>query len=101
MTVLRPIVVHRGLRRNVDVGGFATTRGFEIAAYVGDSGAPESALDGIPVVTHAHWREHLHEIPSIVTALDPLERRAMAARIAADSGAFASLGRASARLRGP
>ena len=53
MSVLRPIVVHRGLRRNVDVGGFATARGFEIVAYVDDSGAPESALDGIPVVSHA------------------------------------------------
>jgi acetyltransferase-like isoleucine patch superfamily enzyme len=95
MPVLRPIVVHRGPRRNVAVGEFAAARGFEIVAYVDDDTAPEPAVDGIPVVSHATWRERLREIPIIVTALEPLERRAIAARIAAAGGAFATIGRAS------
>jgi acetyltransferase-like isoleucine patch superfamily enzyme len=94
MPVLRPVVVHRGPRRNVAVGAFAAVRGFAIVAYVDDTPARESALDGIPVVSHATWRERLREIPSIVTALDPLERRAMAERIAAEGGGFAAIGRA-------
>jgi acetyltransferase-like isoleucine patch superfamily enzyme len=98
MPVLQPVVVHRGPRRNVAVGGFAAARGFEIVAYVHDSTARESALDGIPVVSHATWRERLREIPSIVTALEPLERRAMAERITAEGGAFAAIGRASAAI---
>ena len=95
MPVLRPVVVHRGPGRNVAVDGFAAARGFEIVAYVHDTAAREAVLDGIPVVSHATWRERLRETPSIATALDPVERRAMAERISAEGGAFAVLGRAS------
>jgi hypothetical protein len=48
MPVLQPVVVHRGPRRNVAVGGFAAARGFEIAAYVDDTTARESVRPALP-----------------------------------------------------
>jgi sugar O-acyltransferase (sialic acid O-acetyltransferase NeuD family) len=89
----QPVVVHRGPRRNFAVGGFAESRGFAIVAYVDDAGEERPAIDGVPVVTFAAWRERLREIPSVVTALDPAVRRALAERIAAEGGAFATIAR--------
>jgi UDP-3-O-[3-hydroxymyristoyl] glucosamine N-acyltransferase len=88
------VVLHRSARRNVDIDGFAAARGLAIVAYV-DAGCVEqpTAFGGVPVVSFAAWCKGLREIPSIVTAVDPAERRALAERIAAAGGAFATLGR--------
>jgi hypothetical protein len=92
----QPVIVHRGPRRNFVDDGFAAARGLAIVAYVDDTGAEQrSAIDGVPVVTFAAWRERLREIPSLVTALDPAIRRALAERIAVEGGAFVTMGRSS------
>jgi sugar O-acyltransferase (sialic acid O-acetyltransferase NeuD family) len=88
------VVVHRGSHRSFAVGALAAARGLDIVAYVNESGEDQrAAIDGVPSVTFAMWRERLLDIPNIVTALDPAERRKLAERIADAGGTFATMDR--------
>jgi hypothetical protein len=74
------VFVHSGRGRNVEIERFAASFDVAIAARVGQD-------------DFAAWRAHAGEAPSIVTALDPQERRALAERILAAGGTIATLAR--------
>jgi UDP-3-O-[3-hydroxymyristoyl] glucosamine N-acyltransferase len=83
----QPVIVHLGLQENACAA--TAVPGSEIVAYVGERN--RIADDGRPVITFSEWRERLHDVPSIVTALDPAVRRAMTEKIAAAGGTFAAV----------
>jgi sugar O-acyltransferase (sialic acid O-acetyltransferase NeuD family) len=95
----RHIFVHRGPGRNFDIERLAATRDFTIVAYVDDVLEKEGQLDGgIPIIDFDTWLAREREIPNLATPLDPGERRKLAHRIAAQRGAFATIGRSSASI---
>lgn len=87
----RPIVLHRGPGHSVGIEAFIQAQGWTVVAYV-DEVSPDGAAtaEGVPIVPFATWRERMREVPSLVTVLDPFERRAIADRIHAAGGRIAA-----------
>lgn len=65
-------------------------RNHHIVAYIDDH-HPGGELAGAPVVTFDEWQVRFREIPVIVTIGEPRARRALAERIEAAGGRFASM----------
>ena len=91
--MLRSIVVHRGASGNFTIDAIAHAQGVKIEAYVDDRDSSDS-YGIVPVVSYATWCERMREIPSVVTALDPAERRAIVERLRAAGGNVATFPRA-------
>jgi UDP-3-O-[3-hydroxymyristoyl] glucosamine N-acyltransferase len=88
----RPIVVHRGPGGNVAFDTLAGARDWTVVAYVDHDGPDRSAdVGGVPVVSFTTWREQMHDVPSVVAALDPAVRQAIVARVSAGGGSFATV----------
>ena len=85
----RPIVLHRGTGSNAAFAECIDPGTWTVVAYVADADAVSE--DGIPVVSFAHWREQLRDVPSAFVALDPRERRAHVERTSAAGGTIAHL----------
>jgi UDP-3-O-[3-hydroxymyristoyl] glucosamine N-acyltransferase len=89
------LTVHFRDRQELSVSDLALVRHRALVAYVDHAGRPPGeTADGTPIVSFETWSERFRDLPSIVTALDPATRRAIAERILAAGGACATLERA-------